>query len=214
MTWRANGTVLVLAMTVAALGVTAQEPPAADEQAAAEEQAAIDEEAAHDALRELRKIYEQAVNEKRPELLRPHLDDEFSGVMVTGELVTSYDELVAYWEDMQKLIGEGGTYTTALEPDLSWIHGDIAVAKGSTRDHVVAGSGNEYDFTSRWTGVLVNRDGAWKIRRMQGTMNPVENEFVAVIAKEAAKWAAIVAGVVALLVGFGVGFYARGWKRS
>ena len=59
--------------------------------------------------------------------------------------------------------------------------------------------------------MLIERDGEWKIRRIQGTMIPVENAFVAGIAREAAKWTGIVAGIAGLLVGFVVGAF---WKRS
>ncbi len=177
----------------------------------AEEQAAIEEEAAHDALRALRKIYEQAINENNLELLRPHLDDEVSGIMVTNDLVTDFESLEAYWQSIQELIGEGGAYTTALEPELSWIHGDVAVAKGGTKDHVVMPGGKEYRFRSNFTAILVNRDGEWKIRRMQGTMNPVDNEFVAAAVRGATLSAGGIAGVAGLLLGLVLG---RIWSRS
>ena len=96
-------------------------------------------------------------------------------------------------------------------PELSWIHGDIAVAKGGTKDHVVMPSGKEFHFTSNFTAVLVNRGGEWKIRRMQGTMNPVDNEFVAAAVRGATVWAGGVAGAVTLVIGLLVGFF---WARS
>ena len=64
-----------------------------------------EEEAEHDALRGLRAIYEQAVNENRVDLLQPLLHPEFTGVMMTGRQVTSFDEVTQYWQDIRALIG-------------------------------------------------------------------------------------------------------------
>lgn len=211
---RAEATKLWWAMALAVLFVLpwslAAQEPAADE-VSAEEQAAIDEEAAHDALRALRKIYEQAVNENDLALIGPHLDDEVSGVMVTNDVVNGFESLKDYWRGILELIGEGGKYTTTLEPELSWIHGDIAVAKGGTRDHVVMPGGKEFHFTSNFTAVLVNRGGEWKIRRMHGSMNPIDNEFVEAAVRASALTAGGVGGVAGLVIGLVVGIL---WTRS
>lgn len=164
-----------------------------------------EEEAAHNALRELRAIYEKAVNERRIELLEPHLDKEFSGVMITDAVVNNPQDLRAYWQYILGLIGENGTYSTRLEPDLSWIHGDIAVAKGSTVDEVTTGSGDTYHFGSHWTAVLVHREDGWKLRRIQATMDPIENVFVQASRRGTAMIAAAGGVLVGLLLGFAIG---------
>ncbi len=162
-------------------------------------------EADHDALRRLKSIYEQAIRENRVEALRPYLHAEFHGVMVTGRAVDSFEDLQKYWRDIKDLIGEGGTYTTTLKPELSEIVGDFAVARGTTDDVVVTGDRQEFRFGSLWTAVLQKQDGQWRIRRVHGSMDPVDNPFVREFMRRAiVRTAGIGAGagvVLGLLVG-------------
>lgn len=195
------GMALLLAAALSAPALAEEPAPPADPGAAP----AAAEAAAHEALRQLRAVYQQAINQRQPKLLEPHLDEEFSGVMVTGELVKDFASLAAYWENLQQLIGPEGSYSTELEPDLSWIHGDIAVAKGSSRDVVVTGGGREFRFTTQWTAVLVKRESGWKLRRIQGTMDPVRNPFVAAAAKQSG----LVGGAAGLAIGLLVGALSR-----
>lgn len=180
-------------------------------QAAAFAQAAAtpQEEAEHEAIRGLRAVYEQAIRENRVDLLAPHVHPEFTGVMVTGRQVYSFDEVRAYWQDIRNLIGEGGTYTTTLKPEWSTIVGDLALARGTTDDVVVTGEGDEFRFQSFWTAVLQKHEGRWKIRRMQGSMDPIGNPFVREFAQRAVTRTAIGAGLLGLLVGVAVMAFVR-----
>jgi membrane-associated phospholipid phosphatase len=149
--------------------------------------AVADEEADHEALRKLRRVYEQAVAEDRVDLLAPHLDPEFSGVMLTGELVVGYEGMKAYWKKLKDLMGPGGKYTVTLEPDLSTLFGDVALAKGTTNDVVVTDRG-DYRFKSQWTAVCRRVGGEWKILRVQGSMDPVGNPFVKKLVSTSSIW--------------------------
>jgi ketosteroid isomerase-like protein len=140
--------------------------------------AQADEAADHDALRKLRRVYEQAVAEDRVDLILPYLDPQFTGVMLTGEEVKGADGMRAYWKKIKDLMGPNGKYTVTVEPDdLSTLMGDIAIAKGTTADVVVTDRG-DYRFTSHWTAVCRRTGGEWKILRVQGSMDPVGNPFV------------------------------------
>lgn len=161
----------------------------------------------HEALRAMKAVYEKAVNEGKLELLEPLLDADFTGVMLTGEEVAGFAGLKAYWEKLWKMIGQGGKYTTTLDPERSWIQGDVAVARGTAQEHVVAASGNEYRFTPHWTAVLVRREGKWKVLRVQGTMDPVGNPFVQAIVSGSARWTGIIVGILALGAGGTAGFF-------
>jgi len=157
----------------------------------------------HDSLRELRALYEKAVDTDDIGLLKPHLDPDFSAVMVTGRSIRGFDELSQYWSDIKDLIGEGGTYKVAVKPvEESSIYGDIAVARGTTSDHVVTGSGATYEFTGEWTAVLRRTDGQWKLVRVHGSMDPIDNPFVKSTVTWTAVWAAAAAAVVGVLVGW------------
>jgi ketosteroid isomerase-like protein len=216
---RPAGLLLALALLALGLGaplpLTAQvggtpdaamdsEPGAA---AAAAEEAA--EEADHEALRGLKALFEEAINENHIDRLGPYLDEGFSGVMVTDRLVTGLDEMEAYWSDMRELIGEGGSYRMEIEPERSLLFGDWALAKGTTQDTVVTGDGDEFHFSSHWTAVCRKSGGAWKILCVHGSMDPIGNEFVQTFRDRAVKlmgFGGLAAGlVVGLLVGVFLG---------
>lgn len=177
-----------------------QPPPAVNPQ----------EEADHEALRGLRAIYEQAIRENSIELIQPHLHGDFHGVMVTGRAVNSFADLQQYWSDIRGLMGEGGTYTTALKPELSVLVGDIALARGTTDDVVRTGDGDEFRFTTLWSATLQREGGAWKIRYVQGTMDPVGNPFVQEFARRAVVRTAAMGILAGIIVGVAFGLI---WQR-
>lgn len=136
-----------------------------------------DQEADHQALREVRALYERAVNEDRLDLLAPHIGEPFYGVMITGKRVSNLAEMKAYWADMKRLMGPNGKYQVKVTPERSAILGDIAMARGTTAD-VVTSYGQTFRFGTSWTAVLHRQNGMWKIVQVQGSMDPVNNEFV------------------------------------
>jgi SnoaL-like protein len=166
--------------------------------------AAADEAADHEALRKMRRVYEQAVAEDRIDLLSPYLDKEFSGVMLTGELVVGPEGMKAYWKKIKDLMGPAGRYTVTLEPDLSMLFGDVALAKGTTSDVVLTDRG-EYRFKAHWTAVCRRVEGEWKILRVQGSMDPVGNPFVKKLVTTSAAWSGGGGGGLGLAVGLVAG---------
>lgn len=160
------------------------------------------DQADHDALRALVPMYEQAANQGKLEALKPCLDPEFSGVMVTGDEVTSFASMEEYWAKIQKLLGEGGTYHVKVNvADRATLSGDLAVARGTTEE-VVSAKGHEYHFVGRWTAVCRKRDGQWRMLRIQASMDPVTNPFVIAGLRAASMTAGIVAGIAGLIVGW------------
>ncbi len=170
------------------------------------------EEADHEALRKLRSAYEQAINEEKLDLLAPHLDPEFTGVMITGEVVVGIDGIRRYWAHIKELMGPGGRYTVTVEPDLSTLMGDVALAKGTTKDVVVTDRG-EYRFGSAWTAVCRKVNGEWKVLRIQGAMDPVTNPFVKTFVQRAALFSGGGGAVGGIVVGL-VGGWVLGRRRK
>ena len=168
------------------------------------------EEADHASLRALKGVYEQAVRDSQIDRLGPYLHQDFHGVMVTGRPVNGVGDLQQYWRDIKGLIGERGTYSTTLNPERSIILGDIALARGTSDDVVKTNDGTEYKFSTLWTATL-QRDGAsWKIRSVQGTMDPVANPFVREFAQRALIRTASVALLAGLIVGMAFGLI---WQK-
>src|SRR5688572_6794346 len=139
---------------------------------------AATEEAEHESLRQMRTAYERAIRENDIDALAPYFSEQFHGVMLTGRVVTNIEELKRFWADMRALIGEGGSYTTTLNPERSVIVGDVALARGSSDDVVVTSEKEEFRFTSYWTAVLQKQAGQWKLVQVQGTIDPIDNPFV------------------------------------
>ena len=108
--------------------------------------AVADVDADHAALKELVTAYEQAIAAGDPNSLKPHLADDFTGVMVTGEEVTNLAGLDAYWQKIQGYLGEGGKYTVeVVVPEPAVIVGDLAFSLDLLPDVGVD--------LSRWRGV-------------------------------------------------------------
>jgi ketosteroid isomerase-like protein len=174
-------------------------PAMADQQPAPA--ASPEEEAEHEALRQLRSVYESAIRENRIDALAPHLHPDFHGVMVTGREVDSLDDLKTFWSDIRALMGDGGSYATTVNAERSVILGEIALARGTTDDVVTTSRRQEFRFKSSWTAVLQKEDGKWKLRRVQGTIDPVDNPFVREFTKRATTGAAGVGALIGIVVG-------------
>ncbi|HLG58688.1 MAG TPA: nuclear transport factor 2 family protein [Vicinamibacterales bacterium] len=167
------------------------------------------EEAEHEALRQMRTLYEQAIRDNRVEALAPFLHNDFHGVMITGRAVSGLGELKQYWTDIHALMGEGGRYTTTLKPETSVLIGDVALARGTSDDVVVTSEGREFRFTSLWTAVLQKQDGRWQLRQAQGGIDPVDNPFVAEFTRRSLRIAIGVSAAVGILVGWGLAWVFR-----
>ncbi|HTV39034.1 MAG TPA: DUF4440 domain-containing protein [Candidatus Sulfotelmatobacter sp.] len=165
--------------------------------------ARADQDADRAALRAIGTNYEDAANSGDLSKLKTDLSDQVTGVMVTGQPIAGYDGLVGYWKGIQGLIGSGGSYHVALDPDKSDFFGDIAICHGSANEGVRLASGRELDFSSYWTAVCHRENGKWKVFRMQATMDPVHNVFVSLQlkrAKMACAFGGFVAGAALMLL--------------
>jgi ketosteroid isomerase-like protein len=137
-----------------------------------------DDDADRAALRMIRTNYEVAVNSGDLSKIKGDLSKDVTGVMVTGKSVEGYDGLVAYWKEVQTLIGTGGTYHVTVNVDKTDLFGDVSVSHGTTDETVRLSNGKELDFSAYWTAVCHKEDGQWKVLRMEATLDPVHNVFV------------------------------------
>ena len=180
MTTRLFRAVLVISVLLPACPLAAQEDPSD-----------------RDALTRIKEAYEQGVNSGDLSKFQPYLAHDFDGVIVTGEPVKSFQDLVAYWNKIKDMIGPGGKYECKLNVERTDIFGNIAVSRGTTDEYAATASGREYRFHEQWTAVCRKENGAWKVVRVHGSMDPLGNIFVAT----EKKW---------IRIGFGVGGFAAG----
>jgi len=132
----------------------------------------------HEALRALRQVYETAASKGQLELLAPYVDDEFTAVMMTNRQFDDFASLKEQWaRSREKFVGNGN-YEMGLEPELSLILGDIAIARGDSWNRITTESGDQLEFKAKWTAVLRKRKGTWKIVRAHGSMDPFGNELL------------------------------------
>jgi ketosteroid isomerase-like protein len=208
----------VVVAVLARCAVADPPPPTTDAPAsptAPQADPAFGTEAQKEQIRALKAVYERAVAEQNPDLLAPHLGEDFSGVMVTGDGVNNVADLRAYWAKIQGLLGEGGKYTVELLPDNSLVFGDTAVSRGTTREVAVTGAGKRYEFASQWTAVSrQSPDGAWRLVRVHGSMDPVGNVFVKTFLSRTAWTAGAIGAAVGLLLGVAVALLIRRCRHA
>jgi ketosteroid isomerase-like protein len=155
----------------------------------------------HEALRALRAVFEKAASENQLDLLEPYLDQPFSVVTFTDREFTDFDVFKAQWQKTRDRLLAGGSYSVKLNPELSRLHGDLALCKGSSDNVLRTGSGQEYRFKSNWTAVCRKVDGKWKIVRAHSSLDPFGNPMVLAGAKDAVIKGVVIAGVCGLILG-------------
>lgn len=160
------------------------------------------------ALRDLKAVYEKAIATKDLDLIKPHLASDFTAVMITADEVKKYDGIKAYWKKVEGFIGEDGTYTVSVEPDDTIFQGDIAIAKGIAKEHVVR-KGKTIDLVTKWTAIARKEEGKWKLVRIQATIDPVNNPIITALGKTKLWITGGVAAIAGLLIGWLLGRLKR-----
>lgn len=172
------------------------------------------EEADHEALRDLKRIFEEAVNQNQLDLLKPHLSEDFSAVTYTNREFTDFEAFKVQWQKTRETLLRGGTYRVKLLPERSQLMGEFAIAKGNSENVLVTGGGNEYHFASYWTALCRKENDNWRILRAHSTLDPFGNPML----KAAVRRSTIKFVIGSLLVGFMIGWlvkmlYARSLSR-
>lgn len=133
-----------------------------------------------EALRALRSTYEKAIASRDLSSLKPHLAADFTAVMITADEVKGMDGILNYWKKVEDFLGKDGTYQVTIDPDDTIFEGNIAIAKGRAKEHVVR-SGKTIDFTSQWTAIARKEGEAWKLVRIQASIDPIGNPIIGVL---------------------------------
>jgi ketosteroid isomerase-like protein len=129
------------------------------------------------ALRDVARLFEQAVGQRDLKRFQAVLAPEFRGTLVTDEVVNR-ESMAGLWNWIWGLIGAKGRWEVKVDPEDTMFFGDLAVARGAASDHIQTESGRDYRFTWHWTLVLQKRDNQWKAIAGHGSMDPLGNPFV------------------------------------
>jgi ketosteroid isomerase-like protein len=169
-----------------------------------------DRAADHDSLRKLRATYEDAVNNNDLTKLKPLLADGFTGVMISGEEVKSFEDLQAFWKKAWAMLGTGGRYHVKVITDQTDFAGDVGISRGYTEELFHTSAGKDYAVQARWTAITRKQNGEWKVFRVQGSINPLDNAGIADMVKQAR----IFFGAIGAVIGLALGMIIRGlWGK-
>jgi ketosteroid isomerase-like protein len=136
------------------------------------------DEADHQALRELKAVFEKAASENQLDLLRPHLNEQFSAVTYTDREFVDFEAFKERWQRTRDEIVGNGSYKVTLLPERSELYGDVAIARGDSENILVNDAGKEFRFTSHWTAVCRKVNGQWKIVRAHSSLDPFGNPML------------------------------------
>jgi len=159
------------------------------------------DEADHAALREFKTLFEKAASENQLDLFKPYLHEPFSVVTYTNREFTDFEAFKARWQKTRDEVVGNGSYQVTLLPERSEIFGDIAVARGDSKNVLVTTNANKYEFSSRWTAVFRKQDGQWKVVRVHSSIDPFGNPMIVGEVKRKMLQSGLAAGVGGLLVG-------------
>jgi len=166
------------------------------------------DEADHQALRELKAVFEKAASENNLDLLKPYVHEDFSAVTYTDREFVEFEAFKARWQKTRDEIVGNGSYKVTLLPERSKIYGDFAITRGDSENILIHQAGKEFHFTSHWTAVCRKVDGTWKIVRAHSSLDPFGNPMlvdsvrhkVLQVAGAAALGGLVVGGLVVYLV--------------
>lgn len=173
--------------------------------------APADEEADHNALRAIRATYEDALNNNDLTKIKPLLAEGFTGVMISGEELKSFENLQTFWKKVRDLIGPGGSYHVKVVTDQTDFFGDIGVSRGYNEEVFRTSDGQTFEFRAPWTAVTRRQNGEWKIFRVHAALNPMDN----VIITEIVRRTKLLFGVSGLILGLVAGVIVRSlWRKK
>ena len=134
----------------------------------------------HDALRRMRKVFEEAVANNEMGTMEPFLSTNFSIVTFTDREFTNFPDFVTQWRETRgAMLGAKGSYRVDLNPEYSLLLDDIAICRGNASNVMVDARGNEFRFNSHWTAVCRKEGGEWKVVRGHNSLNPFFNPMLA-----------------------------------
>jgi ketosteroid isomerase-like protein len=168
----------------------------------------------HDALRNLRVVFQDAVARNDMERLRPYLATNFSIVTFTDREFTDFDAFKAQWRKTRDaMLGESGSYSVDLDPEYSVLMGNIALCRGNAHNALTDDKGREFKFDAHWSVVCQKQDGQWKIVRGHNSLNPFHNPMLLHGVKSAVIKTATVAFLIGLVAGM-VGVFVFRRRRE
>lgn len=169
------------------------------------------EEKLHEELRALKTVYENAINNRDLAPLEKLFTPESTGVTVDNQPFKSFAELKAIYDKFYASF-PGVIYKVKLNPEMSTIIGDLAIARGTSEESATTENGT-FTYTAAFTVVLRRTDNGWKLVRSHLGMDPFRNSIVEFFIGKAKRGYGGGALAVGLLAGLMLGWFV-GKRKS
>jgi ketosteroid isomerase-like protein len=181
---------------------------------------AMAEEADHAIHEELRAVLRQVVvafNSGNYDDMLPVLDEKIAATSITQEVMSNRAEVSAYFKEwfgpqgyMKKVnMAMDADALTELSPDKSW-----GLVRGKALEHYEAKDGDQFDFKTRWTAVMVkNADNRWRLRAIHFGTNQLDNPVLTKVQSKLTQYA-IWGSIASLIVGLGLGWLLGRRQRA
>ena len=195
-----------IAATLCALlfaGAVAAQPPEPDHEI-------------HEALRALLKEVVTAINTGQYDRMLPYLTENVEATSITQETMSSRADVSRYFREwfgpkayMKRMeMKLDADKLTELSPDKSW-----GLVRGKALEHYEANDGDVFDFTTRWTAVMVRGDdGQWRLRAIHFGTNNLDNPVLTKV-KNTLIRDGVIGAVLALAIGVGIGMLIARRRR-
>ncbi|HUF63531.1 MAG TPA: nuclear transport factor 2 family protein [Verrucomicrobiales bacterium] len=168
-------------------------------------------EADHAALRELRERFGEALNGRDFAALEPLLAESFTFVAVDNRKFTGVEELKSYWESLftgKNAVLASITVAPEADEETFFFGPGYGMAQGSSRDVYDFNVLGRREMPSRWTAVVHEEAGQWKVSHVHMSANVLDNPVVSAVRKASSAKAGM-----ALLVGLTAGG-VLGWSMG
>jgi ketosteroid isomerase-like protein len=175
--------------------------------------------AIHEELRGIMRAVVTAMNSSRFDDMLPYLTENIEATSVTQEVIAGRQGVSGYFREwfgptgyMRSMrMSMDADNLTELSADRTW-----GLVRGKALEHYEAKDGDLFDFTTRWTAVMLrDGDGKWRLRAIHFGTNHLDNPVLTKVRNTLVR-DGIVAAVVCLVAGLAAGWWLgrRGARRT
>lgn len=157
----------------------------------------------HEELRAMMRTITSAISNGDTEAMIPLLHETFSITMVDQTLITSADDLRAFFQKRftaEDAILESMTIEPKADILTEFLSDTVGVNYGTSTDTYKFKSGKEVVVNSRWSATVIHTEDGWKLSTVHAGVDMLDNPVIGAIKSTRYLWGGI-GGIVGLLVG-------------
>jgi ketosteroid isomerase-like protein len=166
--------------------------------------------AIHEELRAVLREVVAAMNSGQFDRMLPYLTENVEATSVTQEAMSSRADVSKYFQTWFGPTGYMRSMTMKLEADrLTELSADksLGLVRGKATEHYVAKDGDQFEFATRWTAVMLRgNDGKWRVRAIHFGTNHLDNPVLTKVTRTLIR-DGVIAAVLCLLAGFAFGWW-------